>query len=45
MSAPPIQYAASGDVHIAYRVLGDGALRLVYVAGSFTNLDVLWEHA
>ena len=45
MSAPPIRYAANGDVHIAYRVLGDGPIDLVMVAGAFTNLDALWEFA
>ena len=43
MSAPPVQYAANGDVHIAYQVLGDGPLDLVFVAGALTNLNVLWE--
>ena len=43
VSAPPIQYAANGDVHIAYQVLGDGPLDLVFVAGAITNLEVLWE--
>jgi class 3 adenylate cyclase len=38
-----VQYAENGDVHIAYRVLGDGPLDLVFVAGAITNLDVLWE--
>jgi class 3 adenylate cyclase len=40
---PPIRYAQNGDVHIAYRVVGDGPLDLVFVAGAITNLDVLWE--
>jgi class 3 adenylate cyclase len=43
VSAPPIRYAANGDVHIAYQVLGDGPLDLVFVAGAITNLEVLWE--
>ena len=43
MSAPPVQYAANGDIHLAYRVLGDGPVDLVFVAGAVTNLDVLWE--
>jgi class 3 adenylate cyclase len=41
--APPIQYARSGDIHIAYQVLGSGPLDIVYVAGSVTNLDAFWE--
>jgi pimeloyl-ACP methyl ester carboxylesterase/8-oxo-dGTP pyrophosphatase MutT (NUDIX family) len=39
-----IQYARNGDLHIAYRVVGDGPVDLVVVAGSITNLEVLWEN-
>lgn len=39
-----IRYAHSGDVNVAFRTLGDGPLTLVYVAGSFSNLEVNWEH-
>ena len=45
MSAPPVRYAMSGDVEIAYQVLGEGPPDLVWVAGAFTHLGVLWEHA
>ena len=44
MSGPPVQYADSGGVEIAYQVLGDGPLDLVWVAGAVTHLGVLWEH-
>ena len=44
MTAPSdVEYARNGDVHIAYQVLGDGPLDLVFVAGILTNLRVLWE--
>jgi pimeloyl-ACP methyl ester carboxylesterase len=43
VNAPPVRYAQNGDIHIAYRVLGEGPLDLVFVAGAITNLDVLWE--
>lgn len=39
-----IRYAHSGEIDIAFRTLGDGPLTLVYVAGSFSNLEVMWEH-
>jgi pimeloyl-ACP methyl ester carboxylesterase len=42
---PPIRYAESADVHIAYQVVGEGALDIVFVAGAITNLEVLWESA
>jgi pimeloyl-ACP methyl ester carboxylesterase len=43
MSAPQIQYAKSGDVSIAYQVLGDGPLDLVLVQGFATHLEQQWE--
>jgi pimeloyl-ACP methyl ester carboxylesterase len=45
VSAPPLRYAANGDIHIAYRVHGEAPLDLVVVGGAFSNLDVLWEIA
>jgi len=43
VTAPPIRYAANGDIHLAYCSLGDGPLDLVLVHGSMTNLEVLWD--
>ncbi len=40
---PETKYARSGDVNIAYQVVGSGALDLVYVMGWVTNLDHFWE--
>src|SRR5918995_6247556 len=37
------KYAKSGDVHIAYQVLGDCPLDLVFVPGWVSHLDYLWE--
>src|SRR5262245_2345454 len=38
-----VAFAQSGDVSIAYRVVGDGPIDLVYAQGAFTHLDVYWE--
>jgi class 3 adenylate cyclase len=38
-----VRFAKSGDVHVAYRVVGDGPVDLVYAQGAYTHLDVLWE--
>jgi class 3 adenylate cyclase/pimeloyl-ACP methyl ester carboxylesterase len=43
VSAPPIRYAANGDIHLAYCTLGDAPLDLVLVHGAMTNLEVLWD--
>ena len=38
-----IRYAQNGDVNIAYHVVGGGPFDLVWVTGSITNLEVLWD--
>ncbi|HEV2302651.1 MAG TPA: adenylate/guanylate cyclase domain-containing protein [Stellaceae bacterium] len=43
MQAPETRYAKSGDVHIAYQVVGNGPFDLVFVPGFVTNLDLIWE--
>ena len=37
------KYAKSGGVHIAYQVIGDGPLDLVFVMGWVSHLDYFWE--
>ena len=36
-------YAKSGDLRIAYQVVGTGPLDLVYVPGFISNLDLYWD--
>jgi pimeloyl-ACP methyl ester carboxylesterase len=43
MSAPPTQYAKSGDASIAYQVVGDGPIDLVLTLGFATHLELQWE--
>jgi len=38
-----VRFARSDDVHIAYRVVGDGPHDLVYVQGAFTHLQSSWQ--
>ncbi len=40
---PAIRYARSGDVHVAYQVVGDGPVDIVFVEGFVTNRHVVWE--
>jgi len=35
--------ARSGDVRIAYQIVGDGPLDLVFVPGFVSNVDLFWE--
>jgi alpha-beta hydrolase superfamily lysophospholipase len=40
---PDTHYATSGEVQIAYQVIGTGPLDLVLVPGYISNLDHAWE--
>jgi class 3 adenylate cyclase len=40
---PKTHYAKSGDVNIAYQVLGDGPRDIVHVPGFVSNVEVMWE--
>ncbi len=39
----PVHYARSGDVNIAYQVLGSGPIDLVFVMGWVTHLEYAWR--
>src|SRR6266545_1132720 len=40
---PQTRYAKSGDVHIAYQVIGEGSIDLVFVPGWITHVELGWE--
>lgn len=40
---PDTLYATSGDVNIAYQVIGDGPLDLVFVMGWVSHLEYFWR--
>jgi pimeloyl-ACP methyl ester carboxylesterase len=39
----PVRYARSGDVNIAYQVLGSGPIDLVFVMGWVSHLEYYWR--
>ena len=40
---PETRYARSGDVSIAYQVLGDGPIDLVHVPGTISHVELVWK--
>jgi len=40
---PQTRYARSGQVSVAYQVLGDGPFDLVWTPGAFTNVELIWD--
>jgi len=43
MTPPETCYAKSGELRIAYQVVGSGPLDIVFVPGFVSNLDLWWE--
>ena len=41
----PVKYAKSGDVHLAYRVFGEGPRDIVLVPGTLSHAEISWERA
>ena len=42
---PETRYARSGDVMIAYQVLGEGPFDVVYVPGAISHVELQWDAA
>ena len=40
---PKTKYTKSGEVNIAYQVVGDGPIDIVYVPGWVSNIDMMWS--
>jgi class 3 adenylate cyclase len=43
MQYPETRYARGGEGNVAYQVIGDGPLDLVFLPWWGTNIDVMWE--
>lgn len=41
---PPVRYTRNGDIHLAYRIMGEGDLDIVWVPDFLHHLDVVWEN-
>ena len=42
-NVPEVHYARSGEVNIAYQVIGDGPFDLVFVMGWISHLEYFWS--
>ncbi len=43
ISMPPTRYARSGDVSVAYQVIGDGPVDLIFVPGFVSHVELFWD--
>jgi class 3 adenylate cyclase/pimeloyl-ACP methyl ester carboxylesterase len=44
MDKPQTKFTRAGDVAVAYQVVGDGPVDLVYASGWLSNIEIVWEH-
>ena len=44
MNPPETKYARSGDLSIAYQVVGDGPIDLIHIPGIVSHLDLAWTN-
>jgi hypothetical protein len=40
---PSTHYAKSDDVYIAYQIVGEGLLDLMFVPGFVSNVEAIWQ--
>jgi DNA-binding SARP family transcriptional activator len=40
---PPVEYVSSGDVHIAYQVVGQGPVDILHICGYLSPLGHFWD--
>jgi hypothetical protein len=43
MVTPETRYARSGDVAVAYQVLGEGPFDVVFVPGTISHVELYWD--
>jgi class 3 adenylate cyclase/pimeloyl-ACP methyl ester carboxylesterase len=43
MRVPTTRFAQSGDVNIAYQVLGEGEFDVVFIPGAISHVDLIWD--
>ncbi len=43
MTMPATRYAKSGGVNVAYQVVGDGPIDLIFASGWISNVELGWE--
>jgi hypothetical protein len=43
MYIPETKYAKSGNMHIAYQVIGEGHFDLLFLHGWISHIEYLWE--
>jgi hypothetical protein len=43
VTAPDTRYARSGDIHIAYQVVGERSVNVIYVPAGMQHVEHIWD--
>ncbi|MCC7187380.1 MAG: response regulator transcription factor [Anaerolineales bacterium] len=41
----PVQYVSNNGIHIAYKIIGEGRVDVLFVHGFLSNLEIAFENA
>lgn len=41
----PVRYVSNGGIHLAYQIVGEGPVDLLFIHGFLSNLELAWEDA
>jgi pimeloyl-ACP methyl ester carboxylesterase/DNA-binding CsgD family transcriptional regulator len=39
----PVRYVSNNGIHLAYQIIGDGPVDLLFIHGFLSNLEIAWE--
>jgi pimeloyl-ACP methyl ester carboxylesterase/DNA-binding CsgD family transcriptional regulator len=45
MERSPVRYVSNDGIHIAYQIIGEGPVDLLFIHGFLSNLEIAWEDA
>ena len=40
----PVRFVSNGGIHIAYQIIGEGPVDLLFIHGFLSNLEIAWEN-
>jgi pimeloyl-ACP methyl ester carboxylesterase/DNA-binding CsgD family transcriptional regulator len=45
LARPAVRYAVNGDIHLAYQVVGNGPIDLLFIHGFLSHVELAWDNA
>jgi pimeloyl-ACP methyl ester carboxylesterase/DNA-binding CsgD family transcriptional regulator len=45
MKRSPVRYISNAGIHIAYQIIGEGPVDILFIHGFLSNLEIAWENS